>query len=324
MKTRSDSILASLTQDQRDQLYDWLCAKSYSEVQALAAKPEADGFDLKFHRTTLARFFETEQKERQARELAELAAAADNDTTPVQLDSLIRITRERFTRAAYELAKSAASERADFDRLQRALHSMDLIQARREDLELKRKDVALEEARLTEQRRQWEFDAAREVMRNFVAYEKIHRRRDINEHSKIWKAREVAFGKSPNASPLLGEREKGEGQSPAPSPTTQSDTQLHTGFVPPLPPEAEPEKTQPSSLDPHPSADPCPVDSSPIPDDPELRKLWYETLTHYYTLLHANGSSPSGEDQIQPSSLNPHPSLDPGPGTHNPTPPPNS
>src|SRR5688572_13815287 len=99
-KPRSDSILASLTEEQRDQLYDWIATHSFAEAISAAAKPTAEGgFDLKIHRTTLTRFFEAEQQRRQAAELAELAAAAENDEVPDQIEALIQATRQKFIRA---------------------------------------------------------------------------------------------------------------------------------------------------------------------------------------------------------------------------------
>src|SRR3954462_4558023 len=198
MKPRSDSVLASLNDDQRIQLYDWLCSNSYSEVIKLAAKPIVDGgFDIKLHRTTLARFFEIEQEERQARELAELAAGADNATTPSAIEALEKAARDKFIRATYELAK-AASHPDNYDRLGRALHHMDLVKLRREEIEIKKRELAQQDERLAEQRRQWEFDAAREVMKNYLEYQKIDKRSDIDEHDKIWRARDIAFGKPPS------------------------------------------------------------------------------------------------------------------------------
>src|SRR5688500_18224320 len=101
-KLRSDSTIASLTDEQRDQLYDWIVTHSFAGAQARAAKSvDEEGFNLKLHRTTLVRFFETEQQERQAQELAELAAEADNAAVPDQIDALIQATRQKFIRATY-------------------------------------------------------------------------------------------------------------------------------------------------------------------------------------------------------------------------------
>jgi len=195
MKPRSDSILASLTDEQRLQLYDWLCTNSYSEVIQLAAKPVPDGgFALKLHRTTLARFFEIEQEEHQAREFADLAAAA----TPSVIEALEKAARDKFIRATYESAK-AASHPDNYDRLERALHHTDLIKLRRGEIDLKKRELAQQDERIAEQRRQWEFDAAREVMKNYVEYQKTDKRAYIDEHDKIWRARDIAFGKPPSS-----------------------------------------------------------------------------------------------------------------------------
>jgi hypothetical protein len=189
-KTYPHSTIAKLTEEQRDQLYDWLISHSYPEVIALAMKPETDGgFGVTFHRTTLVRFFDNEREERQARELAELAATSGIDAIPDRINLLIKASKTRFAQATYELAK-ANNNSSDFDRLDRALHHMDIMLVRREEL-------AQERDRMIEQKRQWEFDAAREVMRNYMDYEKIHQRPSVDEPAKIWQAREIAFGKPP-------------------------------------------------------------------------------------------------------------------------------
>jgi hypothetical protein len=201
------SAIANLTDEQREQLYDWLLAHSYPEVQALALKPESEGgLGIKFHRTTLVRFFEKEQDDRQAQELAELAATSDINEMPQRIELLIKAAKTRFAQATYELAK-AANNPDGFDRLDRALHHMDVIRVKREEL-------AQERERMLEQKRQWEFDASREVMRNYVDYEKIHRQSEIDEPEKIWQAREITFGKPP----------------------TQTDTEKHDfqDFTPPI------------------------------------------------------------------------------------------
>lgn len=231
-KPRSDSTLATLTETQRDQLYDWLCSHPYAEVIKLAAKSVAEGgFDLKLHRTTLTRFFEIEQVERQARELAELAAVTDNATTPSAIEALEKAARDKFIRATYELAKTA-SDPDNYDRLERALHHMDLVKLRREEIELKKKELAQEDARQAEQRRQWEFDGAREVMRHLVHYQNIDKRADIDEHDKIWAARDITFGKPPSSANGTAGLQPGSG-------LTHSDTLIHANSISPSAPSAK-------------------------------------------------------------------------------------
>src|SRR5688572_27541050 len=110
---------------------------------------------------------------------------------PQRIELLIKVSKTRFAQATYELSK-ANNNPDDFDRLDRALHHMDLIRVKREEL-------AQERERMLEQKRQWEFDAAREVMRNYVEYEKIHRQPHIDEPEKIWQARAITFGQPPSA-----------------------------------------------------------------------------------------------------------------------------
>lgn len=266
MKIRPDSAIAALTEEQRNQLYDWLLSHSYPEVIDLAAKSESDGgFNIKFHRTTLIRFFNKEREERQAQELAELAARSDINEVPERINLLIKASQTHFAQATYELAK-AANNPDDYERLDRALHHMEFVRVKREEL-------ALERERMLEQKRQWEFDAAREVMRNLVEYQKIHKQPTVDEPEKIWLAREVAFGKDPNRtaeapSAVVKEEIRSEETVPAapaacPSASeqaeapaavqTQSDTKRHDLHEKlPLPTS---ELSQPPSFNPQPCPD---------------------------------------------------------------------
>jgi hypothetical protein len=197
-KLRSDSTLALLTEEQRNQLYDWIVMHSFAGAQTRAAKPvDEDGFNLKIHRTTLVRFFEAEQSERQTRELTELAAEANNGDVPQQIEALIQATRQKFIRATYELAKAAA-EPQSYDRVENALHHMDLIKARREELELKKRELDQEDKRMEEQRRQWEYNAARAALNHMPELQKIYNDQTIDPEDKIWAARDVCFGKDPS------------------------------------------------------------------------------------------------------------------------------
>jgi hypothetical protein len=272
-KVRPDSAIAALTEEQRNQLYDWLLSHSYPEVIDLAAKSESDGgFNIKFHRTTLIRFFNKQREELQAQELAELAARSDINEIPERINLLIKAAQTHFAQATYELAK-AANNSDDYERLDRALHHMEFVRVKREEL-------ALERERMIEQKRQWEFDATREVMRNLVEYQRIHKQPGVDEPEKIWLAREVAFGKDPNRtteapSPVVNYEDKSAETAPVvpssgPSASdrsetpaanqTQSDTKRHdlhengSGEPAPVPLQISVQSPQSSKLVPPPPA----------------------------------------------------------------------
>jgi hypothetical protein len=193
-KTRADSTLAPLTENQRDQLYDWLLNHTYPEVQKLAAKSvEEGGFDLKIHRTTLARFFTDEQQERHAEELAAMAVSAPGSQIPDRITSLIAASKARFAHAAYELAK-AQTDPLNFDRLDRALHHIEIVNAKRDELALKERELDQQRQRMAEQRRQWEYNAARAALNCLPELIKITQNTDTDNEDKIWAAREICFG----------------------------------------------------------------------------------------------------------------------------------
>jgi hypothetical protein len=194
-KLRADSTLAPLTETQRDQLYDWLLTHTYPDVQKLAARPiEEGGFGLKIHRTTLARFFTDEQQERHAEELAAIALSAPGSEIPDRIASLIGASKARFAHAAYELAK-AQTDPLNFDRLERALHHIDIVSAKREELALKERELDQQRERMEEQRRQWEYSAARAALNCLPELIKITQNTATDNEEKIWAARDVCFGK---------------------------------------------------------------------------------------------------------------------------------
>lgn len=193
-KLRSDSTLAQLTEDQRDQLYDWIISQGRAKAIELAAQSiDEGGLNLTLHRTTLDRFFEREQKERQARELAELAAAAESETLPERIDQLIHAARVKLAQAAYELSKTV-DDPENFDRLERALHHIEIIKIKREELTIRKQELELQRERFTELCRQWRFNTARAVLCHLPELMKVARDQSLDNEEKIWAAHDICFG----------------------------------------------------------------------------------------------------------------------------------
>src|SRR5262245_47717685 len=101
MKFRSDSTLSKLTEDQLNQLYDWLTDYSERDVVEMAATAPPQGFGLTFHRTTLSRFFRMERTRRHAEALLEAQAAR----ACVNLDELTKEIALQLAHAGYEMAQ---------------------------------------------------------------------------------------------------------------------------------------------------------------------------------------------------------------------------
>lgn len=58
-KTRSDNILALLSDSQKDKLNVWLLTHSYRKVQELIAQPPPDGFGLRVHLTSIGNYYKS-------------------------------------------------------------------------------------------------------------------------------------------------------------------------------------------------------------------------------------------------------------------------
>jgi hypothetical protein len=199
MKVRSDSVLAQLTQEQLATLYDWILASgSFLDAQSRALKPAPNGFGLHIHITTLRRFYQTYTA--WLREQERVDAAECNSV------ELITEAQQELARSIHSLAHSPANVShlkvvTAFLNSQRDVALKEgFLQLAQQQAEFTRQKLELERQRIAEQRRQWEFDAARAVMKNYVEYQKVDKRSDIDEHDKIWLAREIAFGKPPTES----------------------------------------------------------------------------------------------------------------------------
>jgi hypothetical protein len=207
MKLRSDSTLAKLTEHQLTDLFDWCGDLSFEEVIKKAAQPAPEGLGLKLHKTTLVRFFREETKRRHAHDLAQLAMT-DSDSDPSSLNpgqsgsdpsslaNLIRASRGEFAHAVYELSL-AATEPENFDRLERALHHLDIVAIKRDQLKLHEQELELARERLALDRENFEYNAAGAVMEHIVPLRAIDKRTDIDEDDKIKLARKICFGRVP-------------------------------------------------------------------------------------------------------------------------------
>ena len=212
MKIRSNSTLAQLSQDQLALLYDWiLSCRSLPDVQARALKPAPDGFGLHIHITTLRRFYQDYTA--WVREQEPINAGA---TSPADL---VAAAQSEVVHAIHGLAHSP-SDPAHLRIVTTFLHQQREAALKEGFLELARQQtaatqerLALERDRMAEQRRQWEYNAARAALNHMPALMKIYHTDTTDNEDKIWAAREICFGKAP------GETAPAAATSPETSPS---------------------------------------------------------------------------------------------------------
>ena len=235
MKVRSDSVLAQLTQEQLAMLYDWILASSsYQDAQARALKPAPDGFSLHIHITTLRRFYQNyttwlrqqEQPDRIAAEPAQLISAAQNEIA----HSIHSLAHSPANIAQLKIVTNFLQQQRET-----ALKE-NFLDLARDQAAAARERIALERERMIEQRRQWEYNAARAALNHMPALIKIFQDATMDNEDKIWAAREVCFGKPPAPEPSAS-----ESISPAPSPEAS---------LPPLSVQSESAKSASSAVDP--------------------------------------------------------------------------
>jgi len=287
MKRRSDSSLAKLNEEQLSDLYDWLSAQSYEAVIARAAKPAPEGFGIKFGRTPLHRFYQEEQGKRRAERIAELAVQAGDGPMPPEVARVWMATRVEVAHATYDIASTncapGGAGGANYDRVERALHRFEMV-------DLGRQSRQLEKERMIEQRRQWQFDAARKALDHAALLQKVAADPVLDNQDKIWAAHGICFGpdsepESPNPSLVPGSPAVPavqSGVSPAgPNPLAATNPQFHTAShseataIPSLNPSSE--KSAPSAVKESETLPPSPntphsaianPQSAPVPADP--------------------------------------------------------
>src|SRR5678809_866429 len=80
---RSDAALASLTEEQQADLFDWLTTDTYEAVLKRIAQPAPKGFGIKTHINSLCRFYELRQAQIRARDLADLCRTHPSSGSPL-------------------------------------------------------------------------------------------------------------------------------------------------------------------------------------------------------------------------------------------------
>jgi hypothetical protein len=143
---------------------------------------------------------------------------------PPELTQLIAAAKADFVHAIYALSQ-AADDPDNFDRLQRALHHVELIQIKNRELKLKEDAHALARERLAETKRQFNYNAGRAALIHNCELQKIMKNRKLDNEGKIWEASKVCFGEVP-----------GDGAPPYQAPSTAySLGHDNTQSVPPAP-----------------------------------------------------------------------------------------
>ncbi len=141
------STLETLTDEQRDQLYDWLLEMPVSKVAEKIAQPAPEGFGLKTHITTLRRFKHRRWAEQAADQLeaARLAAANSNHGDDAILDTAIGSTLKR---QLFERASAPDATSVDLALLARYVQRNDKLKLDIERVQIARERLAQNNRRL--------------------------------------------------------------------------------------------------------------------------------------------------------------------------------
>lgn len=200
-KSRSDSVLSQLTEEQQVQVYDWLMTLGYSKTLEKLAQPSPDGLDLKTHRNSLQRFFKRYSQRMRTEDLA--AAKEIPDLSAEDSGVFVADAEQSYLHAAYQRATGPLNAE-DFDRVGRWLDARKDEQMKRIYLRLAehnaivaQKRTVVAEQRLELDRDKFRFNAARQALIHFAELAKIARNRNADDEAKIKAAADLIFQPAP-------------------------------------------------------------------------------------------------------------------------------
>jgi len=139
------STLDTLTDEQKDQLYDWLKQMPVLQVALKLAQPAPEGFGIKTHNTTLQRYKERRWAEEAADQMEAAKNACASSADHAILDTAIASTLKRhlFARASAPDAKTA-----DLALLARFVHRNEKLKLEVERVQISRERLAQNNRRL--------------------------------------------------------------------------------------------------------------------------------------------------------------------------------
>jgi hypothetical protein len=197
MRIRANSVLKNLTDDQLNQLYDWIASgDTYRDVQKRLALPPPDGFGISVQLNTLWNFYTSERRRRHAEHLAETRF---NDLADSNPDQLLQNVKIELAHACYDLA--CQTDTGSISSLSRITHRLELLR-------LEQQRLALEREFLAEKKRQFNFNAARVAAHHAAKIHKVIETKGPDNEDKIWMVSDIVFGPPPQSSPApcLSER----------------------------------------------------------------------------------------------------------------------
>jgi hypothetical protein len=190
------STLDTLTDEQKDQLYDWLLEMPVAKVALKLAQPAPEGFGIKTHITTLKRFKDgrwAQEADAQI-EAAKIASASSADDATLDAAIASTLKRHLFARAS-----SPDATTADLALLARFVH-------RNQKLKLEVERVQISRERLAQNNRRLDL---------------LDRSVQVREKTLALREKESARRAASSPSPLQGERAGVRGSSDSTQP--QSD-----------------------------------------------------------------------------------------------------
>jgi hypothetical protein len=190
MKSRSDSTLAQLTDEQQVQAYDWLQSLGYTETIKRIAAPEPDGFGLKTYRSSLHRFFR-HYSERLKSEHLEDAGSLIADPRPGA--AFTSGAEQALHHLTFQLSTSP-HDPDTFKELSRWITRTKTHDQKAQYLRIAEQHLALARERLALERDKFQFNAARQALLHQAELTKIMQDPHSDNEDKIQAARAHLFG----------------------------------------------------------------------------------------------------------------------------------
>ena len=139
------STLDTLTDEQKDQLYDWLLQMPVPQVAYKLAQPAPEGFGVKTYVTTLQRFKKSRWTEEAADQLEAAKTARATSADDAALDTAIASTLKRHL---FERASAPDATTADLALLARFVHRNEKLKLEVDRVQISRERISQNNRRL--------------------------------------------------------------------------------------------------------------------------------------------------------------------------------
>lgn len=191
-KTRFDSVLFQLSEDDQAKVYDWIRQLGYGETLRRLAQPAPQGLGITTYHTSLHRFYARYTRKITEENVFETTDLALPDGSRQKLHTA---TDDAMSNLAFELSHSPTDPET-FNHLSRWLYKQKSQEIKLQYLQLAQQQVELARERLKLDRDKAETSIARLALKHAAGLQQIKTNPSFDDEARIQAARRLIFGEA--------------------------------------------------------------------------------------------------------------------------------